>query len=623
MHRFYHFTIWLTGWIFFCPLMYGQNVDMPGEIKIGIVKYKTEEAVLGTYQPLFQYVADELNTKAKVELVMEEDLGFLLDKGEYDIGIFPPFPYLKAKEDFPALEIFASHTIEGENSYQGCIVVRKDSQINSITDLKNKRFTYVKNTSTSGYKFPKGIFTERSFDADGGFFSDFKFSGSHEVSLQALLTNDTDGIAIDEKALDDLSPAQRAKLKVLKTYDIPYHAYVFSPKLSPPQKRAIREIVWNAYRVPAARELLSSNQLGIEKWHEQTDDAYNPMRRYLRIERVRPVLQITYAFSEKTRESLQEQDDLLQILERSISRSLQKSGRFLTVGKVEPVANIRIGLELSITQGKYHAALSRGEKFIEEKDFMDKNLLSDLPVFVKEELLKDLDIPTRLLYTGEKWFVPYGEDDGLNGEDYEFHLATDRNSILKIATMDMLNTTFEAEEGFKEGLDIVIHYKGESGRSVFSSSNSGNLGAEESFWDNRDNQWGVIGLLVAFLTIALGSYFSTRKKKRFKNLLYECNDLLKQYLEGAGQIDTLILNKKEKINQSLEKGIIREDQFLILMHRLNDIDYVISAYMEKHPALPTNISQEINSMISDDIITESEYTRIVSLIKSNARNNAS
>ena len=622
MLRFYHFVVWLTGWIFLCPLMIGQNADIPEEIHIGIIKYKTEEAVLGTYQPLFQFLADELKTTAKVELVMEEDLGFLLDKGDYDIGIFPPFPYLKAKADFPDLEIFASHTIEGKNSYKGCIVVRKADPINNLADLKNQRFTFVKNTSTSGYKFPKGIFTERSFDAERGFFSDFDFSGSHEVSLQALLTNETDGIAIDEKALDDLSPSQRGKLKVLKTYDIPYHAYVFSPKLSPQQKRVVREMIWNAHRVPATRGLFSSNRLGIDKWHQQTDEAYNSMRRYLRIERVRPTLQITYTFSEKTRQALQNQDDLLQILERSITAALQKSGRFLSVGKVNPVANIRIVLELSITQGQYHAALKRGEEYIEEKNFTDKDLLEDLPVFVREELLKVLDIQTQLLYTGEKWFVPYGHGDGLNREDYEFHLATDRNSVLKIADMDILNTTFEEREGFREGIDIVIHYKGESGRSVFSST-SGNLGAEESFWDNRDNQWGVIGLLVAFLTIALGSYFSTRKKKRFKNLLYECNDLLKQYLEGSEQIDTLILNKKEKINQSLEKGIIREDQFLILMHRLNDIDYVISAYMEKQPALPANISQEINSMISDDIITESEYTRIVSLIKSNARNNAS
>ena len=97
------------------------------KFRIGIITYKSEEALKNTFQPLFDYLGESLGKQAQISLLAEEDLAFGLKQGEYDMGIFTPFPYLRAKLDYPELEVFASHTVAGEDVYHGCILIRKES----------------------------------------------------------------------------------------------------------------------------------------------------------------------------------------------------------------------------------------------------------------------------------------------------------------------------------------------------------------------------------------------------------------------------------------------------------------------------------------------------------------
>lgn len=73
--------------------------------------------------------------------------------GRADIGAMNSFGYLLANERFGAtarLKVIR----HGVDYYQGQIVVRADSGIESIKDLDGKRFAFTDPSSTSGYMFP-------------------------------------------------------------------------------------------------------------------------------------------------------------------------------------------------------------------------------------------------------------------------------------------------------------------------------------------------------------------------------------------------------------------------------------------------------------------------------------
>jgi phosphonate transport system substrate-binding protein len=70
-----------------------------------------------------------------------------------DIGVMNSFGYLMAHERFGA-EAKLRVLRYGHDYYQGQIIAHKDSGINSIKDLQNKKFAFTDPSSTSGYMFP-------------------------------------------------------------------------------------------------------------------------------------------------------------------------------------------------------------------------------------------------------------------------------------------------------------------------------------------------------------------------------------------------------------------------------------------------------------------------------------
>lgn len=73
--------------------------------------------------------------------------------GRADIGAMNSFGYLMAHERYGA-EAHLKMIRHGVDYYQGQIVVRSDSGIETIADLAGKRFAFTDPSSTSGYLFP-------------------------------------------------------------------------------------------------------------------------------------------------------------------------------------------------------------------------------------------------------------------------------------------------------------------------------------------------------------------------------------------------------------------------------------------------------------------------------------
>ncbi|MEZ4826993.1 MAG: PhnD/SsuA/transferrin family substrate-binding protein [Bacteroidia bacterium] len=601
----------------FTTLLYAQ---LPAPLRVGVVINHSAEDVIPTYAPLMDYIAAKIGTTATVIVVAEEDLASDLMQNKFDIGIFTPFPYLKAKEEFPVLEVFATHLVDGKKSYEGCILVRKGSGINSLGELEGKNFQYVNRTSTSGYKFPRGIFWENDLDVDRGFFN-YDFSTQHQQSLAQLLLKETDGVAIMEKETRFLDPEDLSMLKCLLTYDIPYEAYVFSPAFPHSISEQVKKIMFTAYADTAGLSLLTSS--GIDHWVPQTSAAYYHLQRYDRVVRSKPSLQFGMEIRAAAKEKLEEQGDLIALTEETIIQKLNETGRFSSVGNHAPGSLYEATLNIARIGDIYACTILLNGKTLRQKDFVLSDFRTALPLEVKYAILENLTIESAILKSPEnEWFIPYGVDDGITPEEYRFELVNSGKELM-LQRMSFLNTFFHEVPEIQEGMKVHIHYQPGREDLIFSTFTPSANHTQPSFWDSLDNVWGVVGLVVAFLSVALGSYFTNRKKKRFKNLLYQCNDTLLQYLRGYTNVEELILQRKAAINQTLEKGLIREDQFLILIHRLEDIEYVIQDYFRDIQSLDLKMRAEIETIIKDGIITEKEYTRIVALIKASYRNSLS
>ena len=451
----------------------------------------------------------------------------------------------------------------------------------------------------------------------GGKQLNYGFSGGHIRSLTALLKNEVEGIAINLADIQEFEEEDRAQLDTLITYEVPYQAYVFGPKVDQNRKNTIARLMFDAKKNPQTRTLFQ-NSLQIEEWYPQNDGAYNALRRYLQIVRVKPSVNMVYDIRGGAKKALEEKGDIIQIIKDKVENTLMASRRFASVVEGENANAIPVTLELSYVDSIYHFQIAMYGNTIGDGDVSFRELRSSMVESISQSVLRKLPIRTDLLHTGEKWLITYGKNDGLNVEKYEFALQLPNDKELTLEAEDILamtevNTVFRSLTAFQQSRSLIIRFREGASMQTEGAIRNGAVGA--GFWDNLDNIWGVIGLLVAVLTIAAGSFFTGRKKRRFRAMLYESNDLLREYIEGRQRIDNKLLDQKEKINRSLEKGIIDENQFLILKHRLEDIDRVIDTYLGKHEVIPEHLSRELDHILKDGTITEKEFTRIIDLVK--------
>src|SRR5690606_736281 len=94
-----------------------------------------------------------------------------------DIGWVSPLAYILAHEKCGADMSLVSVTRVG-TSYWAVIVTRTDSPIQTIEDLRGKRFAWVDSSSTSGYLFPRSMIQAKGLKLDD--LGQQVFAGGHD-----------------------------------------------------------------------------------------------------------------------------------------------------------------------------------------------------------------------------------------------------------------------------------------------------------------------------------------------------------------------------------------------------------------------------------------------------------
>lgn len=111
--------------------------------------------------------------------------------GKVDVGWLATFSYVLAKDKYD-IELLMIVQRFGSPFYRGQIMVRADSGIHSLNDLKGKIFAFVDPASTSGHLYPKTLLLSKGFDPKT-FFGKSVFAGSHNAVVLSLYKGEVDG----------------------------------------------------------------------------------------------------------------------------------------------------------------------------------------------------------------------------------------------------------------------------------------------------------------------------------------------------------------------------------------------------------------------------------------------
>ena len=221
-------------------------------LNIAIIPWQSSGKHEAKIEILADYLQSALKVPVNIEITKDYDTSVdLLVEGKVQMAYLGPFTYVKAKERNPQLEPIVAHIEKstGRPWYSSTIVVKTDSGINKVEDLKNKRFGFVSQSSTSGYLVPSGQFKKIGLVAERDFAA-INYAGSHDKNVDALAAGKIDAIAIDKATLlrardSGLIPPEGYKV-IWESDPIPNSPIVISSMLSSQFQLTLKKALINA-----------------------------------------------------------------------------------------------------------------------------------------------------------------------------------------------------------------------------------------------------------------------------------------------------------------------------------------------------------------------------------------
>jgi len=250
------------------------------KIRIGLAPDEDSASVLKKYQPFIDYLSKA--TGMEVEPFVGADYTAIveaLNSGHLDVAWFGPSEYILATEVVNSgVEAFASAIQEkGSMAYKSSFIVRTDSGINTLEDLKGKSLAFTDPASTSGHIFGRYSLVQEGYDPDD-YFKQVIYSGSHDACLLSVKNKQVDVAAISSRKLPGFIKSgliEEGEIKIIyESVEIPADPITYRTDLPQEVKDSIKSAFLNI-----TPELSASLEgTGFAKFNEVVDRDYDLVR---------------------------------------------------------------------------------------------------------------------------------------------------------------------------------------------------------------------------------------------------------------------------------------------------------------------------------------------------------
>lgn len=199
MKDFFPFRSLLLGLVCVTWLQSTALAQLPEMIqKEPLIRVAFHPQSTGNRDPLKELFIEELRkiTNLNIETYLPKtytEISGALQSGHADFAFLSGFSYVLTAKHFQ-LTVLLKTIYNNEDAYRGVVVVRKDSGINTLKDLKGKRFAFVDTNSTSGYLLPLAALLKEGVKPEV-FFKTVSYTGHHRESLDQLVAKKVDAVA--------------------------------------------------------------------------------------------------------------------------------------------------------------------------------------------------------------------------------------------------------------------------------------------------------------------------------------------------------------------------------------------------------------------------------------------
>lgn len=198
--------------------------DWPPVIRIGFVPSEGGVDIVERFAPLVEHLARELDHPIEARSATEY-VGVItaMQNKQLEFAYFGPKAYIEARTMAGAEAVVRELDANGNPGYRGILIVHKDSEFESLDDLRGTRFGFVVQNSTSGYLVPAVGIMEHTGVKPDAFFGQIVWTGTHGNAMQAVARRELDAAAtndLDLRAMHDAGSINREDFRIVWTSEL-------------------------------------------------------------------------------------------------------------------------------------------------------------------------------------------------------------------------------------------------------------------------------------------------------------------------------------------------------------------------------------------------------------------
>ncbi|MCK4709923.1 MAG: phosphate/phosphite/phosphonate ABC transporter substrate-binding protein, partial [Gammaproteobacteria bacterium] len=190
---------------------------------LAVHPYLSPEELIKKFTPIANYLSAQTGQTIKVRIGSnyKEHIQYI-GENKVDIAYMGPASYVNMTNEFGKKPVLARLEIKGRPWFQGNIITRQDSEINTLDDLKGKRIAYGDPASTMSYIVPHHMLDKAGVFNDPS--SKHQFLHSHDNVALGVLSGDFDAGAVKPSVFKKFQA--KGLRTIVKTPKISEHLFV-------------------------------------------------------------------------------------------------------------------------------------------------------------------------------------------------------------------------------------------------------------------------------------------------------------------------------------------------------------------------------------------------------------
>lgn len=273
-----------------------SDKDSKEKLVVQFVPTNNDGSMEAKTKPFANYLSKKLDRDVEVTLATDySTIVEAMSSGQVDVGIMPPAAYVQAKDANAAEAILTSQLGDYDqktglplkdkltNTFKGEVLVRADSDMSKLADLKGKNIATLSPNSASGYIYPVAELKDAGVDPT----TETKMTTVNDIpsEITAVLNKQMDAAFVFEGArnvfassFSDNDLFKDLKVLYLTEGDIPNDAIAVQPDMSKDLKAKIKKTFLEMKDDEDGAEAMSL--WGHQGYEEAADSAYDTIRDY-------------------------------------------------------------------------------------------------------------------------------------------------------------------------------------------------------------------------------------------------------------------------------------------------------------------------------------------------------